>query len=150
LAFWVAVVSIQTVTLKYQNEIISIGHVYNFYAHGHIFAAGAIVLLLLVTLQKSLRWGAGLVCVIAIFGMTQFQINSQLRTNARDANYESWKLLNAFNVSLDDAARCDAWKTWASIDWVEYYEQHMGYGYQQAFKTLHNQDFCSTGTNPIP
>jgi hypothetical protein len=137
-------------TAKYQNEILSIGQIYNFYSHGHIFVSGFIVLVFLFILQRWQRLGAGLFCALAIFGMTQFQINSQLRTVARDGNSQSLNLLNAFDISLEDRARCDAWRNWASIGWPEYYEQGMGAGYQQAFKTLHNQDFCSTGTNPIP
>lgn len=149
-AFWLAVVSIQTMTAKYQNEIISVGQIYNFYSHGHIFIAGVLLIILLGLSRISNRWTTVAVCIIAFFGVTQFQINSQLKTVMKNGNIQSLRLLDAFDVSTSDKARCEAWNNWASIGWPEYYEQGMAVGYQQAFKTLYGKDFCPTGTDPIP
>jgi hypothetical protein len=149
-AFWLAVVSIQTMTSKYQNEIVSVGQIYNFYSHGHIFIAGVVLIVLLGFSRFSNRWTTVAVCIIAFFGVTQFQINRQLKTVMRDGNIQSFRLLDTFNVSTSDKSRCEAWNNWASIGWPEYYEQGMAVGYKQAFKTLYGKEFCSSGTNPIP
>lgn len=148
--FWLAVVSIQTMTSKYQNEILLVGQIYNFYSHGHVFIAGALVLFFIELTRRSIRWSAIALCVFVSFGVVQFQINSQLVTVMRSGHHQSVELLNAFDVSVSDEIRCKSWVSWASINWPEYYEQGMGVGYQQAFRTLHNQDFCSKGTDPIP
>jgi hypothetical protein len=149
-AFWVAVVSIQTMTSKYQSEIVSVGQIYNFYSHGHIFIAGVVLIVLLGLSSVSNRWTTVAVCVIAFFGLTQFQINSQLKTVMRDGNTPSLRLLEAFDVSTSEKSRCEAWNNWASIGWPAYYEQGMAVGYQQAFETLYGKEFCSSGTDPIP
>ena len=149
-AFWLSVVSIQTMTSKYQNEIVSVGQIYNFYSHGHIFIAGVVLIVLLGLSRISTRWTTVAVCIIAFFGATQFQINSQLKTVMRDGNIQSSRLLDTFDVSSSDKSRCEAWNNWASIGWPEYYEQGMAVGYQQAFKTLYGKEFCSSGADPIP
>jgi hypothetical protein len=149
-AFWLAVVSIQTMTSKYQNEIVSVGQIYNFYSHGHIFIAGVVLIVFLGLSRISNRWTTVAICIIVFFGVTQFQINSQLKTVMRDGNSQSLKLLDSFDVSTSDKSRCEAWKNWASIGWPEYYETGMSVGYQQAFKTLYGKEFCSSGTDPIP
>lgn len=149
-AFWLAVVSIQTMTSKYQNEIVSVGQIYNFYSHGHIFVAGVVLIVFLGLSNTSIRFSTVAVCIITFFGLTQFQINSQLRAVMRDGNIQSLRLLDTFDVSTSDRSRCKAWNNWASIGWPEYYEQGMAVGYQRAFKTLYGEDFCSSGTNPIP
>ena len=148
--FWLSVVSIQTMTSKYQNEILLIGQIYNFYSHGHIFVAGVLTILFIEITRRSVRWSAIALSVSVSFGVIQFQINSQLVTVMRSGHYQSVELLDAFTTSVPDQVRCESWTNWASINWPEYYEQGMGAGYQQAFRTLYRQEFCSKGTDPIP
>jgi hypothetical protein len=147
--YWLASIALQTMTDKYQNEIVEIGQTYNFYAQGFMFITGSIVVGLLITARRK-----SLLPLIAAFLVTfsciQYQINTQLVQALRIGNGASIGLINSYDPDATDTARCAAWRAWASGAWPEYYEQGMAVGLRAGFKSFYGQDFCDSGIAPIP
>jgi hypothetical protein len=148
-AYWLTSISIQTMTDKYQNEIVEIGQTYNFYAQGFMFLTGSIAIGFLL-LGKYKPYIPMVTAFLVVFGSFQYQINTQLVEAVRIGNGASVGLVNSYVSTSSDAFRCDAWKAWASGVWPEYYEQGMAVGLRASFKSFYGEEFCKTGIAPIP
>ena len=149
LIYWLASTCFQTMTDKYQNEIVEVGQTYNFYSQGFMFLAGVIALICIAGIQKRVFIPLT-VGVLLTFGSMQFLVNHQLLKAVRQGNGASINLLNAYDPSWSDESRCKAWAAWASGAWPEYYEQGMAVGLRTGFRSFYNKDFCKIEIAPIP
>jgi uncharacterized membrane protein YgdD (TMEM256/DUF423 family) len=149
LLYWLGATSIQTMTDKYQNEIIRIGQVYNFYAQASLIIAIFLALMFLLFQRNSLLLLA-ISGVIFSMGIFQFSINSALELSIREGNGASRSIMEKFSDESSDKERCEAWSAWSAGAWPEYYEQGLSVGLSLSYRHFYNKEYCSSGVPPQP
>lgn len=136
--------SLQAITEKVQNEMLSLGYVYTFYA----MTSCAIALGLAVaghTLylhRPSLRWRALLSTVAIAFLVIQSTVNWRLSERMNDAWARNVRLLNSFDEDAPPVRRCEALDAWSAIHWPAYYKAGMTSGLDQAYRYYFGEPFC--------
>lgn len=137
-------------TQKYQQEITLVGHVYSSYSAVSVFIAiFCTIKALAIQVSASLKRLNFIRSLLIIFVVMQFGINQSLSKVAFNMTNPSQTLVNSFSNRSTDLERCQAWHTWASGQWPDYYESSMGIALGNTFKELTGAPFCISGTNPI-
>lgn len=147
--YWIGSTCIQTITDKYQNEIVRVGQVYNFYAQGALSISILLALVVVVVKKRpSVLWLVS--SLVLTFGMIQASINLALVEGLRAGNGASLSVLKSYAEDSSDEERCLAWDAWSSGAWPEYYEQGLSVGLSLAFEHFYDTEFCSRGVPVRP
>jgi hypothetical protein len=147
--YWFSSTMIQTMTDKYQSEIVRIGQVYNFYAQGSLVVATFTLVAIFGFAWRPLIRNTAL-GAMALLSFVQFNVNSGLKDAISIGNGASRSVLEAYSDSVSPAERCARWNAWASGVWPEYYEQGLSVGLSLAYKHFYGSDFCGAGLPMIP
>jgi hypothetical protein len=151
-SYSITALGIQAVTEKYQNELYRVGTVYSFYSIGSMCIVFVFTILLInfVGVTKMRIINMIIISLLTSLAMVQGILNWSLVNNINSVMNPSQVLISTFSSESTDIQRCDAWNSWASIQWPEYYETYMGQGLNNAMVHYFGSDFCSSGTTYVP
>ena len=137
-------IGLQAITEKVQDEMLSLGYVYTFYA----MTSCAIALGLAVAGQTlylrrcSAAWRILLAAGAVSFLVIQSTVNWRLSEKMNVAYSPNVRLLNSFDGDVGSARRCQALDAWSAIPWPAYYREGMTDGLDKAYRYYFGEPFC--------
>ena len=144
--YGVFAITLQSITVKTQDETRELGYVYTFYAIG----SSVIALGIAISIRSiSLRWSGAalryLLCVFALgFILVQSTVNWGLSEQLNRDYAVNRRLLDSFDQDVQQVERCNAFAAWAVVPWPAYYRAGMRNGLQAAYQYYFHEPFCAS------
>jgi hypothetical protein len=135
--------SLQSITVKVQNEAPGIGYVYTWYA----MTSCAVALLIAVAGRRLAAMSAGtwrvlLIVVSVSFLFVQNTVNWRLSEQLAVSWGVNRRLLDAFDDDASVGERCATLVAWTSVKWPDYYRTGVINGLQESYLFYFDEPFC--------
>lgn len=143
LGYFVGSVSLQSATVKIQNETTRIGHVYTHYATGHVVLAILFGFLSIIVLEKiGFHKLISLTVILAVLAFVQFNVNWRISKHLQSGLIPNSQIFEAFSNAQPVQVRCSALRNWTDGNWPEFYENQLVQGVQASYLYFHGVEFC--------
>ncbi len=137
-------IGLQAMTVKVQDETLGLGYVYTYYAVSSCAVALAIaVAARYLFSRRNASAIQFLMCSVAvIFLVIQSTVSWGVTKKLNGVVAPNRRLLNTFDVDVDQAQRCQALAEWTAGGWPDSYEIDMVAGLQHSYKVYFGELFC--------